>query len=111
MAEFLEVMMVFSFGLAWPTSIAKASAPGRRRKKACLSCLSSNSGTCAGVTSKFAAGRLNYVVIFYVLNFAMVSFDILLYIRNSRLDKKRDRQEQLNEALCAGPGDTPAEPE
>ena len=35
-----------------------------------------------------------YVVIFYIINFCMVSMDLCVYIRNYKLDKVRTAQQQ-----------------
>jgi hypothetical protein len=36
-----------------------------------------------------------YVLVFYILNFIMVSVDLGMYIRNHNLDKKRAAGEQV----------------
>jgi hypothetical protein len=36
-----------------------------------------------------------YVLIFYIINFIMVSIDLCLYIRNYKLDKKRGAGESV----------------
>lgn len=59
-------------------------------------------GYVAGITSKFvneaymaSFSEKWYVLFFYVLNFIMVGCDLLIYIRNARLDKKRTAGEEI----------------
>ena len=40
----------------------------------------------AGIVNKFVIG-LDYVTAFYTINMIMVAVDIILYIRNGRLEK------------------------
>jgi alkyl hydroperoxide reductase subunit AhpC len=60
-------------------------------------------GYVAGITAKFinpdfmaAIGTKWYVLFFYFLNFTMVSLDLVMYIRNYRLDKKRELENKTN---------------
>jgi hypothetical protein len=86
MAEVLEVLMVVSFGLSWPLSIAKSYRTRTTKGKSIFFLYCIWLGYAAGIASKFVAGNLNYVIFFYVLNFFMVLVDIVLYYRNRRLD-------------------------
>ena len=94
MAEFLEVVMIVSFGASWPMNVIKSykarSAKGKSLAFLCLILF----GYVAGITSKFlnptymaSISTKWYVLFFYILNFIMVSADLILYIRNYRLDK------------------------
>ena len=40
-------------------------------------------------------GQKWYVLFFYVLNFIMVGADIVMYARNAKLDKMRERGEKV----------------
>lgn len=97
MAEFLEIVMILSFGASWPLNVRKSyqarTAKGKSPGFLCLILF----GYIAGIASKFAneaymaaIGEKWYVLFFYFLNFAMVSVDLLLYFRNRKLDREND---------------------
>ena len=94
MAEFLEVVMIVSFGASWPLNVMKSyKARTTKGKSLAFLCLILF-GYVAGITSKLineaymaAFAQKWYVLFFYVLNFVMVAADLLLYFRNAKLDK------------------------
>ncbi len=86
--EILEVVMVVCFGLSWPASIAKSIRAKTSKGKSLFFLCCVLFGYAAGITGKFLANRLNYVVVFYIINFLMVFTDLLLYLHN----QKKDRQ-------------------
>jgi hypothetical protein len=90
MKEILEVAMVLSFGAAWPTSIAKSIKARTAKGKSIFFLFIILFGYACGIGSKVAAGNLNYVVIFYIINFVMVSIDMAFYFRNQKIDRQRD---------------------
>lgn len=96
MAEFFEILMIVSFGASWPMNVLKSyqarTAKGKSLGFLCLIFL----GYIAGIISKLVNETYMadfwqkwYVLFFYVLNLTMVGLDLLLYFRNSRLDKRR----------------------
>ena len=97
MAEILEIAMVLCFGASWPMNVLKSfRARSTKVKSLAFLCLIFI-GYIAGIASKllneaymaeFAAKW--YVLFFYVLNFLMVGADLVLYVRNYRLDKARE---------------------
>lgn len=87
MSQILEIAMVLSFGAAWPTSIAKSLRAKTAKGKSLFFLLVIAFGYICGIASKFAARNINYVLFFYIINLIMVSIDIVIYFRNSRLDK------------------------
>ena len=90
MKEILEVAMVLSFGAAWPTSIAKSIKARTAKGKSIFFLSIILFGYACGIGSKIASGTLNYVVIFYILNFVMVSIDMAFYFRNQKIDRQRE---------------------
>ena len=94
MAEFLEVVMIVSFGASWPLNVMKSyKARTTKGKSLAFLCLILF-GYVAGITSKLineaymaAFAQKWYVLFFYVLNFVMVAADLLLFFRNAKLDK------------------------
>ena len=98
MAEFLEAMMVISFGASWPMDIYKAykARTARGTSLPFLCCL--EFGYLCGIGWKVLTGDLqaffrgewsNYGCFFYLLNAAMVLTAIFIYFRNRNLDRRR----------------------
>jgi hypothetical protein len=90
MSQFLEACMVISFGISWPISIMKSLKSRTAKGKSIIFILFVLFGYACGIASKLTAGKITYVFIFYVINFFMVAFDGLLYLRNSKLDREAE---------------------
>lgn len=95
MAELLEVTMIVSFGCSWPLNVIKSYKARTTKGKSLGFLLLIFFGYIAGIISKFVneAYMANfaekwYVLFFYVLNFVMVGADLVMYIRNRKLDKE-----------------------
>ena len=92
MAEILEIIMVLSFGASWPFNVLKSYKARTAKGKSLLFLCLIFFGYIAGISSKLvnlsSPGFKWYVLFFYVLNFIMVGADLVVYIRNYRLDKK-----------------------
>jgi len=88
MSQILEAFMVILFGISWPTNIIKSYRSRTARGKSLLFSILVFTGYCFGVVSKFLSNSVNYVCIFYIINGTMVFTDIMLYFRNSALDRK-----------------------
>ena len=94
MSEILEIIMIVSFGASWPMNVMKSyKARTTKGKSLAFLCLIFF-GYIAGIASKFineaymaSFSEKWYVVCFYILNLIMVGADLLIYVRNSRLDK------------------------
>lgn len=100
MAELLEIIMIVSFGASWPLNVIKSyrarTAKGKSLPFLCLIFF----GYIAGIASKLVNDAYMaviadkwYVLFFYVLNLIMVGADLLLYVRNARLDKVAEKSE------------------
>ena len=94
MSELLEIIMVVSFGASWPASVIKSYKSRTAKGKSFLFLCLIEFGYVAGIASKFANevymasfAEKWYVLVFYFINITMVSADILLYVRNRKLDK------------------------
>lgn len=95
MAEILEIIMILSFGASWPLNVLKSYRARTTKGKSLAFLLLIFFGYIAGIASKlvneaYMASFASkwYVLFFYVLNLVMVGCDLLLYVRNYRLDKK-----------------------
>ncbi len=94
MAEILEVIMILSFGASWPLNVMKSYKARTTKGKSLAFLLLIFFGYIAGIASKLVndaymaeIGKKWYVLFFYVLNLLMVGADLVLYARNSKLDK------------------------
>lgn len=87
MAEAFEACMVVLFGVSWPMNIVKSLRSKTTKGKSFLFLLFIWVGYIFGVCSKLIAGNITYVFIFYVLNLAMVTLDMVLYFINLRRDR------------------------
>lgn len=90
MAEFLEALMVISFGISWPINIVKSYTSKSAKGKSLLFMLFILFGYACGIVSKLLHGTLTYVFVFYILNLLMVLIDLWLYFRNRQLDKQKE---------------------
>ena len=99
MAEFLEILMIVSFGISWPMNLMKAvrsrTTKGMSLPFYCLIFF----GYIAGIISKFVNPAYMaqfsekwYVLIFYFFNLIMVGAIIIVYFRNKGLDKAAREQ-------------------
>ncbi|MBQ8391951.1 MAG: hypothetical protein IJX50_05395 [Clostridia bacterium] len=95
MAEILEVIMIVSFGFSWPLNVIKSYKARTTKGKSLAFLLLIFFGYIAGIASKFvnesymaSISEKWYVLFFYVLNFIMVGADLIMYIRNRKLDKE-----------------------
>lgn len=96
MSEILEIIMIVSFGISWPVNVVKSYKSRTTKGKSLMFLCLIFFGYIAGITSKLvneaymaSFSQKWYVLIFYILNFLMVGADIIMYIRNYRLDQKR----------------------
>ena len=95
MAEIMEVVMIVSFGASWPLNVLKSYRARTTKGKSIAFLLLIFFGYIAGIISKLInpaymanIGNKWYVLFFYVLNFIMVGADLIMYVRNRKLDKK-----------------------
>mgnify|MGYP005606605315 CR=1 FL=1 len=95
MAEFLEIVMIVSFGASWPMNVMKSYKARTTKGKSLAFLYLILFGYVAGIASKFvneaymaAFAQKWYVLFFYVLNFVMVGADLILYYRNKKIDKE-----------------------
>lgn len=87
MGDFLEMLMVLSFGISWPVSIIKTWKSKSVAGKSILFSIFIWIGYVFGVSSKFIKNSINYVVFFYMANLIFVSIDILLYLYKRKKEK------------------------
>lgn len=95
MAQFLETMMLICFGLSWPFNITKSYRSRTAKGKSILFEVCIIIGYLCGVAGKFIGGNVTYVVAVYFLDILMVTADLILTIRNRRLDMLSAQTDQL----------------
>ena len=96
-ATLLEASMILLFGISWPFNVIKSFRSRSVKGKSLLFLLFIFTGYVCGIISKIllaAEGEffntwLQYLLFcFYVFNLLMVGLDLLLYVRNARLDSQ-----------------------
>ena len=89
MGSILETVMLVCFGFSWPLNVIKAYKAKTAKGTSLPFILLIITGYIAGISAKFISGQINYVLIAYILNLAIVSLNVIVYFRNLSLDKKR----------------------
>jgi len=99
MAEFLEILMIVSFGASWPLNVIKSYRARTTKGKSLAFLFLIFFGYIAGISSKVvnetymaSISQKWYVLFFYVLNFVMVGADLCLYARNKKIDKEKQEK-------------------
>ena len=89
MGSILETVMLVCFGFSWPLNVIKAYKAKTAKGTSLPFILLIITGYIAGISAKLISGQINYVLIAYMLNLAIVSLNIVVYFRNVSLDTKR----------------------
>lgn len=92
MSSVLETVMLVCFGFSWPLNVIKSYKAETAQGTSLPFILLIITGYIAGICAKLIMHQINYVLIAYFLNLAIVSLNVLVYFRNVNLDKKRDLQ-------------------
>lgn len=87
-APILETIMLVCFGFSWPLNLIKAYKAKTAKSTSLPFILLIIMGYIAGICAKLVHGNLNYVLIAYLLNLAIVSLNLVIYFRNVALDRK-----------------------
>ena len=88
MGSILETVMLVCFGFSWPLNVIKAYRAKTAKGTSLPFILLIITGYIAGISAKLISGQINYVLIAYILNLAIVSLNVIVYFRNVSLDKK-----------------------
>lgn len=83
--------MLVCFGISWPFNIAKSLRSRTAKGKSVAFELLIIAGYLCGLVGKLILGNLSYVVFFYIADILMVAADLVLTLRNRRLDCERDK--------------------
>ena len=98
MGQILETIMLLCFGFSWPLNVIKAYKAKTTKGTSLPFIILIITGYVAGITAKILTNQINYVLIAYILNLAIVSINVLVYLRNYTLDKKRMVKGELKNA-------------
>ena len=79
-----EALMLICFGISWPISIIKALRTHQVSGKSPLFMIIVALGYIFGTVHKLLYA-LDLVIIMYIFNFCMVTIDLLLYYRYSKI--------------------------
>ena len=88
MGSIFETIMLVCFGLSWPLNVIKAYKARTAKGTSLPFILLIILGYIAGITAKLVTNQINYVLIVYLINLAIVSANVVVYFRNVALDKK-----------------------
>ena len=88
MGSILETVMLVCFGFSWPMNLIKAYNAKTAKGTSLPFILLIIIGYIAGISAKIVSGQINYVLVAYLLNLAIVLMNLAVYFRNLSFDKK-----------------------
>ena len=95
--QLCEIGMLVAFGFSWPFNIIKSWRSRTAKGKSVVFEFIVVFGYLVGILGKFITwhntGDLAYSVWFYFADIAMVTIDIILYFRNTRLDRQAEKNQ------------------
>lgn len=80
--------MLVCFGLSWPISVYKSLTSRSTQGKSLVFMIAIIIGYISGITGKILGGQINYVLVMYCFNLAVVSFDLMLFFANRHREKR-----------------------
>ena len=81
-----EIGMLACFGVSWPVSISKSVKSKSTKGKSLLFLVVILSGYVFGIVHKIMYSR-DIVLILYILNFFMISIDIMVFLKNKKREE------------------------
>ena len=88
MGSIFETIMLVCFGFSWPMNLIKAYNAKTAKGTSLPFILLIITGYIAGISAKIVSGQINYVLVAYILNLAIVLMNLAVYFRNLSFDKK-----------------------
>lgn len=95
MGSLLETMMLVCFGFSWPLNVMKAYKARTAKGASLPFILLIIIGYLAGISAKIITHQINYVLVAYVLNLAIVFLNLIVYFRNVTLDKNAQKKRSI----------------
>ena len=94
--QLCEIGMLVAFGFSWPFNIVKSWRSRTAKGKSVLFEFVVIFGYLVGLLGKFITfhrtGVLPWATWFYIADIAMVLIDVILYFRNTALDRNRSER-------------------
>ena len=90
MSPLLEAFMLVCFGLSWPINVMKAIKARSAKSMSLPFILLIISGYIAGISAKLLSHQINYVLVVYFINLAIVSVNLVVYFRNRHIDHENN---------------------
>ncbi len=87
MDSILETLMLVCFGFSWPLNVIKSYKSKTAKGMSLPFIMLIIVGYIAGITAKIVSGQINYVLVAYFLNLAIVSVNVVIYFRNASFDR------------------------
>ena len=84
-----EALMLLCFGFSWPLNVVKAYKARTAKGTSLPFIVLIITGYVAGIVAKLINHQINYVLAVYFLNLAIVVSNLVVYFRNTALDKKQ----------------------
>lgn len=94
MGSIFETIMLICFGLSWPLNVIKAYKARTAKGTSLPFIILIITGYLAGITAKIVTHQINFVLVVYLINLAIVSLNVVVYFRNVMLDKKSVKLEK-----------------
>lgn len=89
-AQMLEIAMIVAFGFSWPNNIITTYRNKSTKGKSLAFLLLIDTGYVCGIIGKLLSGNIVwYVLFFYILNFIMVTADLVLYFYYRNKERKQ----------------------
>lgn len=92
MADFLEALMLLCFGLSWPVSLIKNIRSGTAKGMSLMFTVLIIIGYIAGISAKIYTGNINYVLLVYIWNIALVVGNLVVYFVNRNKDRHNEAE-------------------
>ncbi len=96
MYEILETIMLICFGASWPISVLKNIRSKTAKSMSLQFILLIIVGYLAGIAGKIINGKINYVLVVYVINLLFVSVNLVVYFINKKHDKIAEQSMNLS---------------
>ncbi len=86
--QILEICMMICFGFSWPNNIRTTLKNKSAKGKSLAFLLLIDAGYLCGIFGKICSGNIVwYVLGMYILNFCMVTTDLMLYLYYAKKEK------------------------
>ena len=90
MGTVFESIMLICFGLSWPISVYKSIKSKSTKGKSVIFLFAILIGYISGIIGKIVSNNITYVLIFYIINFVVVSTDTVIYFINRKNELKNN---------------------